>query len=360
MEDTYQFELEDPKSYRDRFELIMQAPIASSNIEDSDQDKSSPQLVRRIAQGLGRDQYDKGMQWVSRSKRLAYQHFSSAAHSAYTPGAYEAFRMLISATADEMCFTEIELRNRINFWQDFIEKIEWHEIESALLTGTRPVIWQLAPSEPSSENPRWGKGSFFFFEYEKNQYAITAKHVVDGIDPETFRLTLPEDQGILPVHEGFCLTPPSKDLMSDEYDIYAWKVDYTSITQHLEWHAWNLGLHRRSANEAAPRQKVYIAGYPYFEDNIDDINFTINENPMIITGELQSEKIVDSLYTIHTSSEFHNLDYDGFSGSPVFARFNQLFKLIGLCVRGNGKNGILHFISSEHIVNLISSKYPEA
>lgn len=357
MEEFYEFTLEDPKSYRDRFDFIIEAPVPAST---TDPDIKSFRLLKRLAQGIGKGEYDKGMQWAPRSKRLAFQHFSSAADSLYTPGAYEAYRMLISSTSDEMCFTETEHRKKIIFWREFIEKIEWHEIEHALLTGTRPVIWQLAPSEPSSENPRWGKGSFFFVEYKKNQYAITAKHVVDGIDPETFRLTLPEEQGILPVHEGFCLTPPSKELMSDEYDLYAWKVDYASIAQQLEWHAWNLEVHRRSPKQAGPRQKVYVAGYPYFEDNIDDVRFTINENPMVITGELQTEQLVDSLFTIHTSPQFHNLDYDGFSGSPVFARFDQVFKLIGLCVRGSGKNGILHFISSEHIVDLINLKHPEA
>jgi hypothetical protein len=346
------YHLEDPAAYQLRYELIDEATLPFL-VAKAEGNEHLQFVVLGKQAGLGEDAYTKAMNWVGRSDRLAYNDFKNAAEWLHTPAIFELDRLFSQSNADELVMSDEKFLEEAIYWRELAEQAAWTELESALLTGTRPVLWQSLPGRPCVHNARFGKGSLFVVGYREQQFAITAKHVVDGVDPSIFRLLLPESQRILPVFPGRQAADESPGNRDDESDIFAWRIDVDKAAPGIEWWSWALDGLFRPASDLAPGQRLYAVGYPYFEENIDVDKFDIVEHPFLASGQLAPKSLVEGVYSITLDEHLPDVDLDGVSGGPVFARFGERFHYVGMCIRGGGTPPHLHFISAEHVIEFL-------
>lgn len=350
--------LEEPEVYVERYRIIGEESLPSliDQVEKSGEEAYRTVLLGRQA-GLGIDAYGKAMRWVGRADRLAYNDLKNAADWLYRPAIFELDRLLTDSNAEELFMSDEEFEREALYWRERAEKAAWAEVESALLTGTRPVLWQTQPGRPCMHNARFGKGSLFVVIYKGKQFAITAKHVVDGVDPAIFRLVLAESKDILPVHAG---RHPRQGSQDDSEDVFVWQIDVASTAPGIEWWSWNLEGLYREVSDISPGQRVYAVGYPEFEENFDTENFDIEEHPFVASGLLTDRPLTDDVYSMKLDKHLPSVDLNGMSGGPVFARFEEKFHFVGVCIRGGGTPPHLHLISSEHVLGFLDTLIEES
>lgn len=312
------YHLEEPEAYQERYEHIDEVtlPLLLADAENDGNEAMRLALLGKQA-GLGVDAHMKAMPWVGRSDRWAYQHFKNAAEWLHTPALFELDRLLSQSNADELLMDEEEFHQEVLYWRDLAERAAWAELESALMTGTRPVLWQAVPGKPCVHNARFGKGSLFVAGYRGQQFAITATHVVDGVDPAIFRLVLPESGRILPVFAGRQAADETLKEHDDESDIFVWRIDVDRAAGGIEWWSWMLDGLSRPVSDLLPGQRLYAVGYPYFDDNIDVESFDIVEHPFLATGYLAQESIAEGVYSITLDQNLPTVELNGMSGGPV-------------------------------------------
>lgn len=220
------------------------------------------------------------------------------------------------------------------------------EIFDALVTGTRPVYFQ-----ENETTLIWGSGTLFIAQWKDRQFAITAKHVFTNAkaNPKHTRVLFPGYKVALPII-GMC-TPsfPGLATREDVEDIAVLRLDHESDLdgEALTWHAWNMEIFWRSAKDVATGEQLFAVGFPTTEDRYDWEAQRISEMPMIAIGKMSAETLGDGLYCIDTAEL--ELDIDGSSGGPVFARFNGFFHYVGLIIRGGSKARKIHFIDAAYV-----------
>lgn len=353
--------LEEPGAYVERYKLIDEAslPHLLGEAEKEGNEALRIALLGKQA-GLGADAYAKAMRWVGRSDRLAYNDFKNAAGWMHTPAVFELDRMLSRSNAEELLMADEEYERETLYWRELAEKAAWTELENALLTGTRPVLWQTFPGKPCMHNARFGKGSLFVVSYRDQQFAITAKHVVNGVDPAIFRLVLAESKDILPVHAGRHPLEGSPVHHDDGEDVFVWQVDVANTAPGIEWWSWNLDDLCRKVSDLHSGQRLHAVGYPEFEDNINIEEFDIEEHPFIAFGHLTDKPLTDDVYSIKLDQHLPSVDLNGMSGGPVFARFGERFHFVGMSIRGGGTPPQIHFISSEQLIAFLDHLVEES
>lgn len=348
------YHLEEPQAYVERYDFIQQAP--TDPVPEAEQDEAYERYQEVILGrelGLGSSAYDKGMEWVGKWDDFAYKQLKIAAEWLYLPAIFELDRLFERCVPDDLALGAKEFISEAQQWRELAEKSAWKELEDALLTGTRPVLWQQIPAKPCAHNARFGKGSLFVVAYKECQFAITAKHVVDDIDPEIFRLLLPDSQKILPVLRGNLATDEVVRSKDDRDDIFAWRIHVDHPAINAEWWSWMMSDRVRPASDLVPGQRLYTVGFPEFEENIDVEAFDIVEHPFIASGRLLVKKISDETLSMELDSHLPAVDLNGMSGGPVFARFNQIFHYVGMNVRGGGNPPTIHFIGSEYVLQFL-------
>lgn len=353
--------LEEPEVYVERYRIIDEAslPFLVDAVEKSGKEAHRTALLGKQA-GLGIDAYVKAMRWVGRADRLAYNDLKNAAGWLYSPAIFELDRLLTSSNAEELFMSDEDFEREALYWRDLAEKAAWADIESALLTGTRPVLWQALPGRPCMHNPRYGMGSLFVVMYKGKHFAITAKHVVDGVDPAIFRLMLAETKDFLPVHAGRHPLEGSQDYQDDPEDIFVWQIDEANTAPGIEWWSWNLEGLYREVSDIGHGQRVYAVGYPGFEENFDTANFDFEEHPFVASGLLTDRPLTDDVYSMRLDQDLPSVTLNGMSGGPVFARFDEKFHFVGMCIRGGGTPPHLHLISSGHVLGFLDTLIEES
>lgn len=347
------YDLEEPQAYVERYEFIHQAPEEPD--PESEQDETYQRYQERIfgrKLGLGSSAYDIGMEWIGEWDHFAYEQLLIAASWLYTPAVFELDRLFERCAPEDLRLGAEEFIGEARQWRELAEIGAWKELEDALLTGTRPVLWQEVPAKPCVHNARFGKGSLFVVAYKGYQFAITSKHVVDDLDPKIFRLLLPDSQEILPVFQSNHSTEEAvpKD---DRDDIFAWRIHVGHPRINGEWWSWMLADRVRPASDLIPGQRLYAVGFPEFDENIDVDAFDIVEHPFIASGRLIAARISDETLSMELDSNLPAVELNGMSGGPVFARFNQIFHYVGMSVRGGGTPPTIHFIGSEYVLRYL-------
>ncbi|WP_455232465.1 hypothetical protein [Geopseudomonas aromaticivorans] len=348
------YELESPEVYQRRYKYIDGVTLEAREKVAEDEENERLKLVlygKKL--GLGEDAYCKGMSWFGRNDRRAFEELKISSQWLHIPAVFEIDRLFSISSPEEMEMTPERFAESAMEWRELAESLAWKELEDALLTGTRPVLWQQFAGKPCAHNARFGKGSLFLVMYRGEQFAVTAKHVVAGIDPSIFRLLLPESKHILPVHPGQYLAGDPSHHEEELGDIFTWRVDTDGVRFKADWWSWRLDDLVRTASDLQPRQRIYAVGFPEFEENIDIENFDIEEHPFIASGRLADAPLIDGVFSMVVDAHLPVLDLNGMSGGPVFARFDDIFHYVGMTIRGSGSAGRLHFISSEHIIALL-------
>ncbi len=346
------YDLASPEVYQRRYKRI--DDTLQEFVEDK-QDEALQLVFYGKKLGLGEDAYDKGMFWIGRHDRRAYEDFKISAQWLHIPAVFEIDRLFSTSNPEEMEMTPEQFTKNATEWREIAESLAWKELEDALLTGTRPVLWQQFAGKPCAHNARFGKGSLFLMMYQGEQFAVTAKHVVDGVDSSIFRLVLPDNKHILPVFPSQYPAEGSPDHGEELGDILTWRVNIGGVRFKADWWSWRLDELVRSAADLQPGQRIFAVGFPEFEENFDIDNFDIEEHPFIASGHLANVPLVDGIYSMVVDGHLPVLDLNGMSGGPVFARFDEVFHYVGMTVRGSGPAARLHFISSEYVVALLDN-----
>lgn len=285
---------------------------------------------------------------------IAFKDFIRAFMAYYLPAIFEIEHLLRTRSAAELGMSPEQFVECDEQWTNIAETLRWQELEIGLLTGTRPIMWQSVAGAPSASNVRWGGGSLFMMQRGNQQFAVTARHVATnvGANTEHFRLLLPDTRQILPVLPPIALEAQDPDSGEHQGDILIWQINVEGVNETAEWWAWRLEGQVKPASDLTPGQKLYCVGFPEFEENFDAENFDLVENPFIMSGILNESQFVDGLFTMNIDEHLPEVDLNGMSGGPVFARFDERFHYVGLAIRGVGKR--LNFISSEHVLKLLN------
>jgi hypothetical protein len=239
------------------------------------------------------------------------------------------------------------------FFTALAKKSDDIHLRSAILTGTRPVLFQTKPGPTSYDNAQWGGGSLFVVCWGGVDFAVTALHVIEnlGANRKEFRLLLPESPVPLDMYGGIA---PSRDLPPDRDeldDIYAWHIRGYPESNEGFW-AWNLERWSKPATELAPGQELFAAGYPDLEGRYDFENFKINEIAVIITG-VAAGALLDGVHVMEIEEVDHDLNL--LSGGPVFAKFDGKFYYVGMILRGTSQSRKLNFLDSKYVIKLLDT-----
>ncbi|GAB2527170.1 trypsin-like serine peptidase [Microbulbifer agarilyticus] len=231
------------------------------------------------------------------------------------------------------------------------EELLISEIHDALVTGTLPVFF--------SENPEdyiWGKGSLFLCQWGDYQFAITAKHVIENqnADYKKLRILFPGYKVALPVLRATTPNYPNHECREEVEDIFVWQVDNDPDLdgEELEWHAWRMNQFWMPASKLEMGQQLFAVGYPFIDERYDYENNKINVPPLVSIGKLSSDSIGKDIYTIDCD-EFE-VDLNGISGGPVFARFDGLFHYVGLIIRAGKKARKIHFVDATYVTFVLN------
>ncbi len=211
----------------------------------------------------------------------------------------------------------------------------------------------------------WGKGSSFLIATSKNYYWVTAAHVLANIggDPKSLRI-FPSDNSIisLPFNEQYTINKGLTD-DDDHKDIFMLRIDLTDfdssgdaplIAQDIEQ-----GI--LPAEQLEPDDELWVIGYPSESNFIDYDNREIKNTRSVLRAIYQGRSISDHCHKLIIDSSIKLESYDGLSGCPVFhmkqLNSNEQAKtlLVGMLLRGTALSGIVHFVSSSVIVNIINS-----
>jgi hypothetical protein len=239
------------------------------------------------------------------------------------------------------------------FFTSLAEKSDDLHLRTAILTGTRPVLFQTKPGPTSYDNAQWGGGSLFVVCWGGVDFAVTALHVIEnlGANRKEFRLLLPESPVPLDMYGGIS---PSRDLPPDRDeldDIYAWHIKGYPGSNNGFW-AWDLERWSKPATDLSPGQQLYAAGYPDLDDRYDFENFKINEIAVIITG-VASGVLLDGVHVMDIEEVDHDLNL--LSGGPVFAKFDDKFYYVGMILRGRSQSRKLNFLDSKYVIKLLDT-----
>ncbi|KAF1312147.1 hypothetical protein BLX42_05050 [Pseudomonas sp. SG-MS2] len=237
------------------------------------------------------------------------------------------------------------------FFSALLEKYEDLNLRTAILTGTRPVLFQTTPGPTSYDNAQWGGGSLFVVRWGGVDFAVTALHVIEklGADRKEFRLLLPDAPVPLDMYGGISPSsdvPPDRDELDD---IYAWHIKGYPESNKGFW-SWNLEQWSKPATDLALGQELYAAGYPELEDRYDFENFKVNEIAAIVLG-VASGVLLEGVHVMDTEAVDHELNL--LSGGPVFAKFDDRFYYVGMVLRGNSKSRKLNFLCSKYVIRLL-------
>lgn len=230
------------------------------------------------------------------------------------------------------------------------------EIYEALVTGTLPVFFA-----ESSEGYLWGKGTLFMVQWGAHQFAVTAKHVIENQQAnwKHLRILIPGYKVALPLSTASTPSHPNHECKEDVEDIFVFHIekDPDLDGEHLVWYTWRMKELWMSASKLEVGQQIFAVGYPFIDDRYDYDGNKVKTPPLIAVGKLSPDSIGADIYTIEC--EEFDMDLNGISGGPVFARFSGIFHYVGIIIRAGQKARKIHFVDASYVTfisNEIESK----
>lgn len=303
--------------------------------------------------GLYHEAYDNAMRWVAVDPARAFAQLRFAFSGLHPEAPFALDKLFRSCSHEVLGLSSDEFCDQAVFFAELCKSLRDGELDTALLTGTRPIIFQERFETPCMENLQWGAGSLFVVQWGEQQFAVTAKHVVEnlGAEPSHFRLILPE-YGVALEVDSVMLSSDAIGCEDEFEDVYVWRIDQNTKTDKaIEWWAFDLKRWYSPALYLKPGQQLFAVGYPDAPERYDAEKFIINEIPIILQGVLSAEQLFEGMLTMDVEESKHDLD--GMSGGPVFTKYENRFHYVGLIVRGSREARKLHFIDARHVVGLL-------
>lgn len=236
-----------------------------------------------------------------------------------------------------------------------IKKLADEVLDSPLRNSIHPVFF-----ESNYEDCKyWGHGTLFLFTYKREQYVITAKHVIANqmigkLDPTDLRVVLPGTRSFVRLtswlHYGFADG-------QDEFDLIVFKVCNKSLEEISEGVLYLLDITElRCQFDFDLLSCEFLAiGYPGEERSYDDFTITSCLTTMKLRG--MTTGAGPGLITTEIVSDEGLTSIDGMSGSPVmcFDLNKQELFFAGMLVRGTIQSRKAHFIDSRYIYAALDS-----
>ncbi|WP_074819345.1 hypothetical protein [Pseudomonas syringae] len=295
-----------------------------------------------------------GLALIETAPARAAQHLIAAFNGLRTEAIAPLHQLLQLNSAERLRMPPDEHSRVFVQLQEILERKAAIELRTALLTGTRPVLFQKIPGPATYDNAQWGGGSLFVVIWHGVHFAVTALHVIEnlGAERKEFRLLVPGTEVTLEMYGG---VTPSKAprLDRDELDdIYAWHIrGLPDGYDELGWWSWKLDQWNRPASELKQGQSLYAAGYPDVEDRYDPENFKIVPIASILHGRLGNDTGVEGIYTMDVDEVDHPMNL--MSGGPVFASIDGFLHYVGMILRGDADVRKIYFIDSTYVIALL-------
>lgn len=238
--------------------------------------------------------------------------------------------------------------------RDLQERKDAQEISKAILTGTRPVLFQKNPGPATFDNAQWGGGSLFVVSWQGVQFAVTALHVIEnlGAERKEFRLLIPGTETTLEMYGGITPSKAPKSERDELDDIYAWHIKGVPDShEDLGWWSWRLDKWNKPASDLVEGQHLIAAGYPDVDERYDYENFKVVPIASILNGRLSGNTGVEGIYAMDVDEVDHPMNL--MSGGPVFARFDGFLNYVGMILRGKSDVRRIYFIDVKYVIELL-------
>lgn len=238
--------------------------------------------------------------------------------------------------------------------RDLQEKKDAQELTTAVLTGTRPVLFQMRPGPATFDNAQWGGGSLFVVSWQGAQFAVTALHVIEnlGAERKEFRLLIPGTETTLEMYGGITPSKVPQSERDELDDIYAWHIKGAlDSNEDLGWWSWRLDKWSKPASDLAEGQHLVAAGYPDVAERYDYENFKVVPIASILNGRLSGNTGVEGIYAMDVDDVDHPMNL--MSGGPVFARLDGFLHYVGMILRGKSDVRKIYFIDVKYVIALL-------
>ena len=227
--------------------------------------------------------------------------------------------------------------------------------EEAILivgTGARPICFY-----ENEESYIWGTGSSFLINYLGHVLVITAKHVIEnlGANPRHTRIPIPNTTVALPIKSSFTPVFYNHENKNDVEDLLFFNIDDQLFCQEsgLDLYSWDL-IHRSyPTSQLEVGDELLIAGFPSTTERYDYDEKKINDTLLLRTANLVTSELGKDIYTMKGAPS--DFDFNGISGAPVFCRREGVVLFSGIVIRGSSSSGIMHFLSSEIVINALNN-----
>ncbi len=180
---------------------------------------------------------------------------------------------------------------------------------------SRPVIFDVG----YDGYPYSVKGTAFLILYRGHGYAITAKHVLQNIDPKKILIPFDEfkSKGFIPFEKFVVMNDEEKTEDNDFKAVCFLKMSTEKRFEKQVKLLPKLELEGKYIyNSIAHKSKILAVGYPFYNNEVDDKNCNIKLRQTSFTGEYQS---LSDLQQCHLVKFINEENLDGMSGSPVYS-----------------------------------------
>ena len=145
-------------------------------------------------------------------------------------------KLLINHSPETLRLSSEVYLETVQILRDLQERKDAHELSTAILTGTRPVLFQKSPGPATFDNAQWGGGSLFVVSWQGVQFAVTALHVIENLGAECkeFRLLIPGTEITLEMYGGITPSKAPKSERDELDDISdGWQKYYLGEIKNL-------------------------------------------------------------------------------------------------------------------------------
>jgi hypothetical protein len=233
-----------------------------------------------------------------------------------------------------------------------IRSLSGQEAIARLRLIARPVMFWT----DTDDAPVGVGGTMFIVGLGPSLFLLTAKHVIRGCPVEKL-LLLPCDGALTPfrVSEHWNVEDPLGD--SDTADMFVMRTEVAPLPHAVRSAARVLDLNIPSVWDwrgHAIDSTFFVFGYPKSLTVVDYDDDRVDTAQALLAGRYVGPSISEGCYQIQVTVPAEVESLDGFSGSPVLSTHPEKgTRFCGIAILGGATSGIMHFISSEFVMDVL-------
>lgn len=224
-------------------------------------------------------------------------------------------------------------------------------IPEKALQASRQVLFE--DEEMPEDNCYFGGGSCTLVEWADRVYVLTAEHVLRNRRPESARIPLYQgSRSFLPIDHSVEIVGEDEDWK----DIRLFRVDPSKLDEPIMTYPLLLTEQTfvRGARALKRNGRLAISGFPDPEQRIDYETLKIRSRRVILSADfVECDPERRYMGTLRITDTAGVRDFNGFSGSPVFAESVCGFGFAGIALQGSANSRLVHFVSPDPVVTLL-------